>query len=886
LPETLWRIADQHADEIGDVALSTLARLHVNDAEVARALAEVGRRAETRYSQPLVLALIRLGDVKGIELVLGSWLEPTERGTKGVDSALAFTTIREILDRHYEDAQVQDECWQKATRLVVADPDTFYGSFDIGHVSHRCNSPGVVPTLIGWMARVAEGRSTSTWARYILGQRLEECVTPRQLEGWSAELDATALDLLKRDASADTKSDEFGETQEAWVKQQAWETLLRAGRIETLALVKSALEDETGLNVQRKVMELAACLQVNPLPERVTGLVMERYDRLESDTDGRELVRRLAATQLTCSAGTKDAFDTLLAFGLTSKGQVLTATSEAISDLGRYLVSRGDKSVVSDLVQIVIGSPDAYRRIAAASGLELIANPLGSAVEAFAGQLVAITYDEQRAPLERGLILQVLGYFSNWQLPDSLMPDLVRWAANQDRWLSTASFFVLTNHSRLFQYPSLFTDILHLKQISETWDLAATGELPEWAPYAIGHLYNRDPTAFTPAVVRLLGNSNWHSLAQLVGWLAKTHAGTEASHPPHDVVAALLARARDRQSTMYSENDILRLLAIIAPAALASEPWQVAIPNWSPDGREALAIALGHLNLGNVSTANVVFTLELLAMDSFFAVRRAAFRGLARQAMSVLKELCQSWTMNTSAELAEKAAEACCWLDDGDQIGDATGFHAVYSRLAIHPDLNVREAAKRSWESRRALHWADTYLAKVTNVKDGSNDEILKAWCFGEALARLGDDESVRQLEEHAATAIYSPNHKYWLKHLIAKTKENWKKTTGQWPEPWQTMPGTIEEGNGWFTASGHPDIQVKYTLWYQPASTPIEKHTWGGYIFAEGLLLNRSRGVLKLADGRQSEIYFPVSIGQDANFLGMGLYPRKNAEIQPAGNA
>ena len=886
LPAILWRIVDRQSGEIGDVALSTLAWLGVSDDDTTRALADINQRAQERFSHALVMALARLGDAAGIDIVLQRWMAPTQRMAKKVDSSLAFTTIREILDRHYDDARLQDEAWQRVTSLVTNEPDDLYGSFDIGHISHRCNSPHVVPTLLQWMARVAEGRSTSQWARYIIGQRLEDCVAPRQLEGWSASFDINAIDLLEKDASIDTKSDVLGSTQTSWVKKEAWEILLRTGRSETLSVLRSALEDESGRNVQREIMELVACLQVSPLPKLVTQLVIERYDQPESDRDGREIFRRLAATQLTCSAGNKEAFDTLLGFGLTHAGQVVTDSSEALGELGRFLVSRADESVVRDLVQVLVSSPDAYRRIAAASALELIANSVGSAVEVYTEQLAALPHDDQRAPIERGLILQVFGYFANWQLPDSWVSDLVSWAANPDRWLSTASFFVLTNHGKLSQQRALLTDVLHLHQIGDTWGLDDTEELLEWAPFAIGHLYSKDPVAFTPAVVKLLGNPNWRSVAQIMRWLGITHAGIGVKPLPQAVVDALLSRVRDRQSPMYSENDVLRLLEFVAPTALASEPWHAVMNNWSPDARETLAIALGQLDLGDARPVNVVFCLELLAMDSFFAVRRAAFRGLARQAMAVLKELCQSWIMNTSAELVEKAAEACCWLDDGDHIGDTTGFHAVYSRLAIHPDQNVREAAKRSWESRRALRWADTYLAKVTNVKDGSNDEILKAWCFGEALAHLGDDESVRQLEEHAANAIYSPNHKYWLKHLIGKTKENWKKTTGQWPEPWQTMPGTIEEGNGWFTASGHPDIQVKYTLWYQPASSPFEKHTWGGYIFAEGLLLNRSRGVLKLADGRQSEIYFPVSIGQEANFLGMGLYPRKNAEIQPAGNA
>src|SRR5205085_1803162 len=120
--------------------------------------------------------------------------------------------------------------------------------------------------------------------------------------------------------------------------------------------------------------------------------------------------------------------------------------------------------------------------------------------------------------------------------------------------------------------------------------------------------------------------------------------------------------------------------------------------------------------------------------DGLYAVRRAAYRGLSRQAPDALQMACDAWARSPILHLRQRAAEMCGWLS-----GDA--FPEFFAILRSDPELLVRKAAERAHSERRERSWARAYLARVREVRGTTIEEMVAAWRYGQALIAVGDDE-------------------------------------------------------------------------------------------------------------------------------------------------
>src|SRR5207237_5233553 len=114
-----------------------------------------------------------------------------------------------------------------------------------------------------------------------------------------------------------------------------------------------------------------------------------------------------------------------------------------------------------------------------------------------------------------------------------------------------------------------------------------------------------------------------------------------------------------------------------------------------PDARVALADALGEATYISIhAKTKAVTLLSLLTGDGRYAIRRAAYRGLARQSMQSLQTLCLMWLQAPTLELRQRAAEAWAWLSNDDADSDLEA--RVYQILATDVEKVVRETVKRT----------------------------------------------------------------------------------------------------------------------------------------------------------------------------------------------
>jgi hypothetical protein len=453
------------------------------------------------------------------------------------------------------------------------------------------------------------------------------------------------------------------------------------------------------------------------------------------------------------------------------------------------------------------------------------------------------------------------------------------WAREPDKWMGGCSLDALGRHGHLHDDHYLLTEVLGLWQTDDKWDLAPDVDRSDWAPYSIGLLYHYYPEAFSPAVASLILELDWPSVPQVLGWLRFSHGMPDQPELPTDIKDALIQRVYETQSSVYSETDVFRILGELAPKELAEECWKDRWDTWLSDSRVALADALGEAEMEDNSHPGAISQLQLLARDGQYKVRRAAYRGLARQAMDALYRLCLSWSVASSVELRQRAAEACGWIHGMSGEDQVDVFSELYQTLVADRERTVREVTKRTWEERRRRSWAEQYLSIVREVKGQTNGEILQAWRYSEALARIGDDSCLRVLQKHLSEASLPPNVRFWIEQIVEKMRENWRKETQKWPEPWFAWKGAIEEGQGGVQDSTGKVLEVQYSVWSQPSSRPSgpPRSEWGGAIWPvpTSVAFQLDVETIELDDGRRGRIIAKNASGNTVVFLGSGPYPR-----------
>ncbi len=873
--DALWDIVRENEDETGDTAISTLTRLGVPLNQRGPILSELHKRVATRYSHPSASALTGLTDPTSIEIVLTHWLASDAPDVESIDVSLIFNVFRSVLDVRYEDAELQDKVWQCLADLANQGPDEFSHEFYLGRTAPSCNSVLVAPTMLEWLGEKTTRKGDPSLGRYLIELRLEECVRPRQLEGWENVDDAAAFELLRQDACQDTGTDLYVTTKEDRVKRNAWETVLRAGHADALDWFDEAVVPETGRFLQQRIIEWFSLFRFESLPDIILKWITEEYDWAAEGKDSRERSRRIAAVRMARSSASREAFDALLNFGFTLQGKADMQSVYALTEVALYLIGQGDTSIVDELVEAVVHRVEEHQRVAAAYALQHIASSFSPLLLRHAERIIPALYDTRREPYERGRLINALGHLQDWQIPDELLQDMEVWAREPDRWIGGSSLTALAFHGYLHKRHDLLKEVLGLQEVNGKWDLLPSAKRFEWAPYIIGLLYHNDPEAFTPAMASLVQTLDWLSLPQVSQMLRFSHGEPDQLPLPSAIKDALIQRIREKQSRAFGETGIFRLLADLAPKELAQEQWDDLWDNWLPDSRVALADALSEASLESSARYAAIPHLQSLTRDGQYAVRRAAYRALARQSMSALHGLCLSWSsVKSPVELRQRAAEACGWLDRVIDEDGSDAFTGLYQTLVTDREKSVRETAERTWKERRNRLWAEKYLSILMNVRGETNKEILDAWRHGEALVRTGDDSCKQALREHLAQDSHLPNLRYWIRQIVEDMQENWRKKIQKWPEPWFAWEGTIEEGQGKAQISISETTEVNYSVWCQPPPTPSELGDWGGAMWCTPMSLQLGDGMIELEDGRRGKMSVTGISGDTAIFVGGGPYP------------
>ncbi len=398
-----------------------------------------------------------------------------------------------------------------------------------------------------------------------------------------------------------------------------------------------------------------------------------------------------------------------------------------------------------------------------------------------------------------------------------------------------------------------------------------------------GQLAARDPVRHASRAADALREpTGWISMTVLWGFRNTTPISAGLPEVMSDALARTIV---EHESTVYGNLGLIRELALRAPRRFFEENWLRVWDKWMPDSRKELidaALAAWELIIGEpVLQKRAVEMFEKLRGDSVFAVRRSAARALAEIDPRGLRQWCEDAIASGSINARRIAAYAAGWLP---LDSDATLDNTLLRHFLKDDERSVREAAKRARDEARRRKWSAELMDLIRQPHKDPNERVLRGYAASRALANVGDDFDIDSISDMLGEKDMPPNVYFWLKQTRKSLEEQWKKTTGKWPEPWLPWKGTIEHVEG-LLVSESEEYAGTFTLW-RIEGFGGEASNWGGSAHLEsrsgGLsLMFSSRPHLKLRiPGRKEATALIKEAGTSGTLLiGSGPYPSREME-------
>jgi hypothetical protein len=638
-----------------------------------------------------------------------------------------------------------------------------------------------------------------------------------------------------------------------------------------LEWVEEAVAAESNPYVQHWVLEIAACLALPRLPEKILHLITTEYDSPTRDESG-GLFPHVGAIRLAHSATTPEAFEAILNFGLLREGHVLLSTGEAVADVAVALVHSGNAAVIEKLLTAALGEGPGRRRIVAVGALRDLAAD-GRLEGSHAGPLVRLAEDHSLDPYARRLALEALGFLPKGSVKGVLSAVMEIMKDGQDEELSWRAVEVLARHGLLLEeLQKEAWERVGLVHAQSGWVIPEGIPIAGWQAFIIGLLYREDPESFGPALAGVVSRADADAVYQVL--YAVTIYGPST---PVVVVDGIVQRIRSKQTRYNAETLLFGVLEKISPTRLVQEPWEAVWDGWHPESRVAFADAVGEVKLpAPEALTRATAMLTALLGDGTFAVRRAAGRSMASLKPQALEDLASTWAADEWVEKRRRAAECLAWLPDG-----LKNTEMQFLELLADSEVSVRKAAGRALNDRRTRRWSRQYLEKVLSARGTGNECVLAAYRYGRALSRIGDDQDKRRLQQHLASEVLPPHVCHWVSQILKGIDEHWRDVTKKWPEPWMGWEGTVEELDGEVFMTGEASWPAHLSLWRKSQVNPSAVGEWGGAVISNSI--PRALGFSLVGDikitvpGRLPAKGIVTSHGSDGILLiaGSGRYPQ-----------
>jgi hypothetical protein len=238
--------------------------------------------------------------------------------------------------------------------------------------------------------------------------------------------------------------------------------------------------------------------------------------------------------------------------------------------------------------------------------------------------------------------------------------------------------------------------------------------------------------------------------------------------------------------------------------------------------------------------------------------------------------LIQAWQGARQHEARTWAAEAAGWTSvEAPAHKEISG---VIDRMRLDVHKVVRETLAKAMVHRRQRLWANDYLRRINPLRNPSNSEMFAVWRYGWALARIGNDDTLNELQRIRDDHNRAPNVRHFASLLCKEAEKQWNETRKNWPDPIYPLKGRVETGAGSIIVDGK-QWDVEYILWGEPAKHPADYGSWGGNCrlkeTPKGNQFFGRDSEIRTEDGRTGQGFVQNwSNFTDLVFCGSGEYP------------
>lgn len=828
--DELWRVVNRFPDAGGDAALSALAdlglardaRMRIRDSAHAR----IRARRDQAPLPSFFHVLHALADPESIEVIADTWLALDMAQGSAFLQSVALGLLGDIADAADQltpslvNSKAADAIIGRAWRAVRGTGDRISPHLQqwvaLGSgIAPNFASPRVVADLLSELVAVEGDDERALHARYLLAERLADCVRPRQLGGWAhltRRNRRAVMARVREDATRSSESHGPFQTMPGMAKEAAWHTALRLASPEALNWAWAAVSNESSPHEKRSLLERLSEFRIGDIPDDILELIRERRDVRADSGAGVQI--HLGAISLAGSSASPRAFAALLDCGLRLDGTWLLDANQRLADIAVDLTRAGNRDVQAQLWQRLLSSAPDADRTAAAFALEELSGHELLAMDAASLQELALPLlrEDGRSEYQRALVAAMLAQtLLHWDvpLPAEIEALLVEWATTVRDLRGWVALQALAQFNRLASHQELLRDRLGLQLTAKGWDLAPISKEESLRriygsqgtrPLAVlAWLYRADPEGFAPAVASSIERPQTPHLGPLLGMLQEMHRSGDATRSLPSRVADALVSTQRQDWPYTSRSEVLGAAARLVPEKLARAALAEQARDWPTDARVAVADALGSADYGT-SEARYLAAEQLLALagDGQYGVRRAAYRGLSRVMPEALAAACVLWQASLDADWRRRGGEASGWLVQNQPVGPGDGDR-LYEALRGDPERVVREDVALAMRERRARGWVRDLQGMLLVKRDWTewdNAIVLHLWRLGEAFVRICDDEALAALRDYLRNAM--PRHaRAWLTRLYEEGRKAWEDTMKKWPEPWVEKLGkfTVQRG-------------------------------------------------------------------------------------------
>jgi hypothetical protein len=862
-------------DAIGDAAINCLAGLSPAE-DIAKILvSKVARRLPRRRLDTFSFAIQELASRRFMPAVTRRLL-PLQQVRSGDnqdrpwDQMSAIGLLGCIAQREPNNHLLQRRISLAFRRAIHSGGDLRRSVLVAGNGITFCNSAKVTGHLLQ-LLRMPNADF------FLVCKRLADCVLPEQLDGWR-EVETSQLKTeLTAGATISTGGENRSMTIESHVRSLVWDVAFAAGITDVHDWLDNFLQNETNPYGLSEILSFTSFIRMDRVPRRIVSLVQEQVDVKRGGSEP-SLGARITAVQVLRASPSEASFEALLDSGLTFQGASLRRVGEAVADVAERLAKQHEQFVLSRLLEISESPFAEHRRSLAVVALQRLASIKALPVDLLPS-LIKLARDETLPAYARSYVIWSLGSFPEVDTP-VLFECLLAYARDSeaDPDVRFQSLDALIRLGKWVDFQSTFLLALSIPSLGQSVPTERLIAYQPWQALILANLFLLQPEVYYAPAVDLISRGPGdvvHIMLQVVG---------SGSLQPNVRLAALARVAIEhmlkRFGSTFGETDDFEALARISPEEYIATDWESTWNNWMPAVRASLAEAFHGVfpRLSLEQKERVFDLLVALLGDSTYQVRRSAARTFAKVDIDRFARIAHQWARSGSTEVRRRASEMAQWLPPDDEV---TLHNQLLNMLSHDPEPSVRKTSTVSCEGLRRRVWRNTFFERI--LQERSNDGnawISRAYRYGRALTRIGDDETLAAIRDLGSKEDVPPNVQNWLRSVATDLETQWRDVTRRWPDPWLPWSGRLEEVEG-TVKIGEDNFPAHLSLWFQRQADPRETTSWGGAFqavsdfkafkyFAMGNEMSVTIGRRRTA----SAIISTLDLNGRAIFIGTGPYP------------